>query len=106
MVLDFRALNEKTVGDAYSLPNIVDILDQLGGAQYFSVCDLASKFHQIKMDPTDIKPFLLLGALRIRSHALQIKKCSYYLPKINGSSTIRILRPEIVYIDDKICLYR
>jgi len=52
MVLDFRALNEKT-GDAYSLPNIVDILDQLGGAQYFSVCDLASKFHQIKMDPTD-----------------------------------------------------
>jgi len=32
MVLDFRALNKKTIGDAYSLPNIVDILDQLGGA--------------------------------------------------------------------------
>jgi len=28
-------------------------LDQLGGARYFSVCDLASGFHQIKMDPTD-----------------------------------------------------
>jgi len=53
MVLDFRALNEKTIGDAYPLPNIVDILDQLGGARYFSVCDLASGFHQIKMDPTD-----------------------------------------------------
>ena len=53
MVLDFRALNEKTVGDAYPLPNIVDILDQLGGARYFSVCDLASGFHQIKMDPAD-----------------------------------------------------
>ena len=53
MVLDFRALNEKTIGDAYPLPNIVDILDQLGGAQYFSVCDLASGFHQIKMDPAD-----------------------------------------------------
>ncbi|KMQ85713.1 hypothetical protein RF55_15566, partial [Lasius niger] len=53
MVLDFRALNDKTIGDAYPLPNIVDILDQLGGAQYFSVCDLASGFHQIKMDPAD-----------------------------------------------------
>jgi len=28
-------------------------LDQLGGAQYFSVCDLASGFYQIKMDPAD-----------------------------------------------------
>jgi len=27
MVLDFRALNDKTIGDAYPLPNIVDILD-------------------------------------------------------------------------------
>jgi len=46
-------LNDKTIGDAYPLPNIVDILDQLGGARYFSVCDLASGFHQIKMDPAD-----------------------------------------------------
>ena len=53
MVLDFRALNEKTVGDAYPLSNIIDILDQIGGAQYFSVCNLASGFYQIKMDPAD-----------------------------------------------------
>jgi len=53
MVLYFRALNDKTIGDAYPLANIVDILDQLGGARYFSVRDLASGFHQIKMDPAD-----------------------------------------------------
>jgi len=53
MVLDFLALNDKTIGDAYPLPNIVDILDQLGGARYFSVCDLASGFHQIRIDPAD-----------------------------------------------------
>ena len=51
MVLDFRKLNEKTIGD--SLPNIIYILDQLGSAQYFSVFDLASGFHQIKMSPED-----------------------------------------------------
>ena len=44
-ILDFRKLNEKTIGDSYPLPNIIDILDQLGSAQYFSVFDLASGFH-------------------------------------------------------------
>ena len=53
MVIDYRALNEKTVGDAYPLPNITDILDQLGGARYFTVLDLASGFHQIEIDPAD-----------------------------------------------------
>ena len=53
MVLDFRALNDKIIGDAYPLLNIVDILDQLGKTQYFSVCDLATGFHQIKMNPAD-----------------------------------------------------
>ncbi|KAL6417636.1 hypothetical protein ACFW04_012606 [Cataglyphis niger] len=49
MVIDYRALNEKTIGDAYPLPNITEILDQLGSAKYFSVFDLASGFHQIPM---------------------------------------------------------
>lgn len=53
MVLDFRDLNDKTIGDAYPLPNISEILDQLGGAKYFSVFHLASGFHQIKMHPAD-----------------------------------------------------
>ena len=35
------------------MPNITDILDQLGGAKYFSVLDLASGFHQIQVHPDD-----------------------------------------------------
>jgi hypothetical protein len=53
MVIDFRALNEKTIGDAYSLPNITEILDQLGSAKYFSVFDLSSGFHQIPVHESD-----------------------------------------------------
>jgi transposase InsO family protein len=53
LVIDFRGLNEKTLGDAYPLPNITDILDQLGSAKYFSVFDLASGFHQIPMAVND-----------------------------------------------------
>lgn len=53
MVIDYRLLNEKTIGDAYPLPNITDILDQLGNAKYFSVLDLTSGFHQIPMNKND-----------------------------------------------------
>ena len=53
MVIDFRGLNDKTVGDAYPLPNITAILDQLGKSKYFSVLDLASGFHQIEVEPAD-----------------------------------------------------
>ena len=49
LVTDYRKLNDKTIGDAYSLPNITEILDQLESAKYFSKFDLASGFHQIQM---------------------------------------------------------
>jgi len=33
---DFKKLNNKTLGDVYPLPDITDILEQLGKAKYFS----------------------------------------------------------------------
>lgn len=53
MVIDYRKLNEKSLADAYPLPNITEVLDQLGSAKYFSVLDLASGFHQIPVDEKD-----------------------------------------------------
>lgn len=53
LVIDFRDLNSRTVGDAYPLPNITDILDQLAHAVYFSVFGLAMGFKQIPMHPDD-----------------------------------------------------
>jgi hypothetical protein len=49
VVVDFRALNEVTVMEYHPLPNITEILDQLGQSQLFSVIDLASGFYQIKL---------------------------------------------------------
>lgn len=51
VVVDFRKLNDCTTGDAYALPNINEILDQLGNSQYFSTLDLSSGFYQIGIDP-------------------------------------------------------
>lgn len=55
IVIDYRKLNQITVGDAYPLPQIEFILDQLGHSTYFTTLDLASGFHQIEMKPDDIE---------------------------------------------------
>jgi len=56
IVVDFRRLNDLTIGDSYPLPNITkhyDILDQLGNVKYFSTLNLASDYHQIAMNEKD-----------------------------------------------------
>ena len=53
VVVDFRKLNDLTIGDSFPLPNITDILDQLGNAKYFTTLDLASGYHQIPMTEKD-----------------------------------------------------
>lgn len=53
LVIDYRKLNEKTIGDAYPLPDISEILDQLGNSKYFSCVDMIQGYHQIEMNPED-----------------------------------------------------
>lgn len=53
VVVDFRKLNNLTVGDAFPMPDITSILDQLGKAKYFSCLDMASGYHQISIHPDD-----------------------------------------------------
>ena len=45
MCIDFRSLNANTRLDIFPLPRIVDLLDKLGKARYFSSIDLASAYH-------------------------------------------------------------
>ena len=42
IVVNFRKLNDVTVGDSFPIPMISEILDNLGNSKYFSTIDCAS----------------------------------------------------------------
>jgi hypothetical protein len=46
IVVDFRKLNDVTIGDSFPIPVISEILDTLGKSKYFSTIDCASGFLQ------------------------------------------------------------
>ena len=70
LVIDFSALNEKTIASAYPLPNIIEIRDQFGRSKYFSTFDLAFGFHQVPIHPADSPK----TAFSIPFHHLQYKR--------------------------------
>lgn len=53
LVIDYRKVNEKTVGDAYPQPDVTEILDQLGQSKYFSCIDMVMGYHQIEVAEQD-----------------------------------------------------
>jgi hypothetical protein len=54
LCVDYRALNEVTVKNKYMLSRIDDLFDQLRGACVFSMIDLQSGYHQLKIRECDI----------------------------------------------------
>lgn len=47
VVIDYRKLNTVTVPDRYPIPEINEVLSQLGENKFFTVLDLKSGFHKI-----------------------------------------------------------
>jgi hypothetical protein len=47
LVFDYRALNSNTVKNRTPLPPIIELLDRLSKARYFTLFDLVSGYHQI-----------------------------------------------------------
>ena len=88
---DLRKLNNWTVKDAYSLPQIHKTLDSLQGSQWFSSLDLESGYWQVKIDE-ESKPLMaftvgLLGfyECKIMPFAfINAHQCPCNIPETNG----------------------
>lgn len=62
-VIDYRKLNEMTQMRIFPIPRIEDILDDLGGCEYFTTLDIKGAFHQIKLnkESRDLTAFTACG---------------------------------------------
>lgn len=104
LVIDYRKLNEQTIDDKYPLPNISDILDKLGRANYFTTIDLASGFHQLEVDPEDVPKTAFstdTGHYEFKRMPFGLKNAPSTFQRVMNN-VLRGLQNEIcfVYIDD------
>eukprot|EP00731_Ephydatia_muelleri_P001672 Em0001g1672a len=51
--VDYRKLNSVTQGDAYPMPRVDELLDQLGNSQYLTTLDLARGYWQVSVKLED-----------------------------------------------------
>ena len=88
LCINLRKLNNWTVKDTYSLPQIDKTLDSLQGSQWFSSLDLKSGYWQIKMDaksmPLTVFTVGLFGFYEYERMPFQAHQCPCNLPETNG----------------------
>jgi putative transposase len=51
ITVDHRGLNACCIRDKFPLPRISDCFDALAGGTFYSVLDLSSSYHQLRLDP-------------------------------------------------------
>lgn len=101
---DYWLLNSKTIADVYSLPNIIETLDNLGRCRYFSTLDLRSGYHQLEVEPKD-RP---KSAFNVPTGHYQYRRMPFGLRNAPATfqrlmdSVLRGLKPKqcMVYLDD------
>lgn len=97
--VDFRSLNLVTTPDVYPLPNINETIDMLGNAKYFTTIDLASGFHQVRMDPDSEEK----TAFNVPGGHYQYKRLPMGL--INSPATFQRLMDNVLMgLKDELCL--
>lgn len=104
LVIDYRKLNSVTIPDRYPIPEINEVLANLGRNKWFSIIDLKSGFHQIPLKESDVEK----TAFSVNHGKYEFTRLPFGLknaPSIFQRALDDILRAHIgircyVYIDD------
>jgi hypothetical protein len=108
MVVDYRNLNQVTIGDNFPLPLIAGIVDSLGSAKFFSTLDCAMGYYQIPLNPED-QPKIAFSTHKGNFHYLRMpmglngapatfqRLMNYIMSGIQGVRALTYLDDIIVY---------
>ncbi len=107
LTVNFQKLNCQVIADKYPVPNIEDILAQLGGKSFFSTIDLVQGFYQIPLREGDRKKTAFSGPTG-KYEFMRLPMGLKNSPAAFQRMLDDILREDIgkrcfVYVDDIIC---
>jgi hypothetical protein len=108
MCIDYRALNEVTIKNNYTLPRIEDLFNQLRGASVFSKIDLRSGYHQLRIRPLYIPKTTFItkyGLYEYTVISFSLTKVSAFFMYLMNSVFMDYLNKFVVVFIDDILIY-
>ena len=87
MFVDYRKLNKVTINDQYPLPNIEDLIANIGSSKFITTLNLMKGYYQVpgnlqhREKTAFVTPY---GKYEFFDDALWVNFSTIYLPKVNG----------------------
>jgi hypothetical protein len=108
LCVDYRALNEVTVKNKYTLPRIDDLFDQLCGACVFSKINLRLRYHQLEIRECDISKIafiLKFGLYEYTVMSFELTNALVYFMYLMNKVFMEYLDKFVMVFIDDILIY-